>query len=280
MVPDKNYKYMKDRMIKILRFLKKTYSRYGMLFLVAIILVAGFYAYKSYSTKQTEEEDVLDTFDEAIPAQCENGEWIVFPDPDNKGKYTKFSENAKIKYVEARNKFTSEDGSKIFLTDKNYSLFFFMDRDVRIEGYDMGGQGKYVQKIKCVGEEASKDIQDQRRHLMDYISGNIDSIALEKSSQSPWQINSFYFVNGTDLYVEYESPESLSEDAPYDGRLWLIQATKLDRSVPQIKTLAYIQEDAEDPDKNILKVGEDLYRDNKNMTIYEYDDDAGRWALQ
>lgn len=271
---------MKDQMIKMVGFLRRAYSRYGMLLLAAVVLVAGFYAYKSYSAKQIEEEDVLDTFDEAIPAQCENGEWIVFPDPDNKGKYAKFSENAKIKYAEAGNKFTSEDGSKIFLTDKNYSLFFFMDRDVRIEGYDMGGQGKYVQKIKCVGEEANKDIQDQRRHLMDYISGNIDSIALEKSSQSPWQINSFYFVNGTDLYVEYESPESFSEDAPYDGRLWLIRATKLDRSVPRIETLAYIQEDAEDPDKNIIKVGEDLYRDNKNMTIYEYDDDAKRWALQ
>jgi hypothetical protein len=155
-----------------------------------------------------------------------------------------------------------------------------MDREVRIEGYDMGEKGKYVQKVKCVGEESDKDIQAERRKLMNYISDNLDSIALEKSSKSPWQINSFYFVNNSDLYVEYESPESLGEEAQYDGHLWLIRATKLDRSIPEIETLAYIQEDDEDPAMNVLKVGEDLYKDTINMTIYEYDEDVAQWVLQ
>lgn len=280
MVPDKNYKSMKDQIIKKLSLLQKAYSKYGLLLLAAFILAAGFYAYKFYSTKQTEETDITDTFEEAIPAQCENGEWTTFPAPENAGKYKKFSENAKIKYVEDKNKFTSEDGSRTFLTDKDYSLFFFMDREVRAEGYDMGEQGKYVQKIKCVGEEADKNIQAERRKLMNYISDNLDSLSLEKSSKSPWQINSFYFVNNADLYVEYESPESLGGEAAYDGRLWLIRATKLDRNVPEIETLAYIREDEEDPDQNVLKIGEDLYRDNINMTIYEYDEDLEQWVLQ
>lgn len=271
---------MKDKMIKMAGFLRKTYSKYGMLLLAAVILVVGFYAYKAYSVKQIEKEDVVDTFEETIPAKCEKGEWIVFPALESPGRYQKFSENVKIKYVKDKDKFTSEDGSKIFSTDQDYSLFFFMDRDVRIEGYDMGEKGNYVQKIKCVGEEANKDIQAKRRKLMGYINGNINSIALEKSSQSPWQINSFYFVNDTDLYVEYESPESLSGDGQYDARLWLIRATKLDRNVPEIETLAYIQEDENDPDNNILKVGEDIYRDNINMTIYEYDEDLKQWVLQ
>lgn len=280
MASRENYKSIKEQATGGLDFLKKVYLKYGILLLVAIILIAGFLAYKFYSAKQFEKEDALDDFEETIPGKCENGEWIVFPDLSEKGKYPKFSENEKIKYAENKNGFVSEDGSKNFLTDKNYSLFFFMDRDVRVEGYDTGEGNYYVQKIKCVGEEANKDIQGKRRKLMNYISGNIDSIALEKSSQGSWQINTFYFVNDTDLYVEYESLGSLSEEAPYDGRLWLIRATRLERNVPEIKTLAYIREDSGDPKKNVIKVGEDIYKDNKNMTIYEYDDDSGQWALQ
>jgi hypothetical protein len=280
MTMGKKYKLAKSWMTRGGRLFKEAYLKYRFFALAAMTLIGGFYAYQFYAEKQIAKEDVIDTFEEAIPSKCENGEWIVFPDLDNSGQYEKFSENARIRYLKDGDRFTDAEGRLDFSTDKEYSLFFFMDRDVRIEGYDMGKQEKYVQKIKCVGEEANKDIQNQRRKLMSYISENIDSIALEKSPNSPWKIDSFYFVNDADLYVEYESAASLGGDGPYDARLWLIRATKLERSVPVIETLAYIQEDENDPDKNILKIGEDLYRDSSNMTIYEYDEDAKQWVLQ
>jgi len=259
---------------------KKKYSKYFVFFLAAVILTAGFRAYKSYDLKQLVIEDKMDAFEEKIPLSCENGEWVIFPDLKNSEKYQKFAGNTKLSYSNDGEKFSSEDKSRSFVTDENYSLSFFADRDVRVEGYETGENETYVQKIKCVGVEANKDIQNQRRNLMNYISKNINSLALEKSEESQWQVETFYFINENDLYVQYESEKSFMEESPYDSHLWLIRATKLERNIPVIETLAYIQENFDDPDKNIVKQGEDLYKDVKNMTIYEFDDDAGQWILQ
>lgn len=261
--------------------IEKKYSKYAFLFLGAVLLALGFYAYNMYQENQAISDEVVENFEEKIPLACESGEWIVFPDSaDVKTLDKKFAGNAKLKYLEKEGAFANQDGSRAFTTNDDYSLSFFVDRDVRMEGYELIGNEIYVQKIKCVGKEADKIIQDQRQKLMNYISQNINSLALEKSEKSAWQVETFYFADDTDLYVQYESEGSFVEDLPYDSRLWLIRATKLERNAPLIETLAYIQEDADDPEKNIIKQGEDLYRDVKNLTIYEFDDDANRWILQ
>lgn len=253
-------------------------------FLVIILAIAGYFFYRFYQKKTaddfTQEENVSD-FEDKIPSQCENGEWTEFPDYAKAGENLDFQENVRLK--ETDGKFTSEDGSIIFTTDEKYSLMFFRDRDTRIEGINIGGPDRketYVKRIKCVGEEANKDVQSQRQNLMKYISDNINTLALEKSPNSQWQVQTFYFYNDSDLYVEYESPASIGGDVPYDAHLWLIRATKLERPIPVIETLAYIQEDKDDPDKNIVKSGQDLYKDANNMTVYEYDDDQKTWVLQ
>lgn len=253
--------------------------------IIAILVVGGYFAYQYYQEKTLDDfdEDVkIGELEDKIPLQCESGEWTEFPDYTKTGNFTPFQGNATLKMKDS-DSFTSEDDATFFTTDENYSLAFFTDKVVWIEGLEIGTGDKpeiYVKKIKCVGKEANRDIQAQRQRLMKYLDANIDSIALEKSKKSTWQIDTFYFVNDNDLYVEYESPASIVGDEPYDAHLWLIRATELERSVPVIETLAYIQEDETDPDKNIVRRGEDLYKDVTGMTVYEFDTDANRWVMQ
>jgi hypothetical protein len=257
-----------------------------MIFAIILILIAGgYFAYQYYQKKTLDSfnnDTQVSDFEDKIPLQCENGEWTEFPDYNKAGNFSDFKGNATIKMKDPDH-FTDAGGSIAFTTDENYSLSFFADKAVYIEGSDIssGGQKEvYVKRIKCVGEEADKGIQASRQKLMNYISGNINNLALEKSQNSAWQINTFYFVNDTDLYVEYESPESIGGDKPYDGHLWLIRATKLERDIPVIETLAYIQEDENDPAKNIVKQGTDLYKDATGMATYEFDSDANKWVMQ
>jgi len=259
---------------------KKKKKKYPFVFIVAIALIAGFLIYDYYGREQWEKENVIDAFEEKFPSRCENGEWVEFPILADFEQYEKFVGNEKIKYEEQKSIFSSADGEKIFLVDEKYSLSFFMDRETRIEGRKIKDNEIYVEKIKCVGAEADKKTVGERKKLMDYISGNINSLALEKALKNDWVVGTFYFVNDSDLYVQYESEGSFAEEAPYDSRLWLMRVSKMDRSIPVIETLAYIQEDAEDPEKNVIKQGEDLYANSKNLTIYEFDEDANGWVLQ
>lgn len=253
--------------------------------LTASLIGGGYFLYALYQKKQDADfaqEVLVSDFEDMIPSRCENGEWTEFPDYGKSGNFSEYKGNANIKSTSV-DTFTNQDGSLFFTTNQNYSLTFFVDREVRIEGTEIGTKSKkniYVKRIKCVGKEANKDIQLERRNLMVYISNNIDSLAMEKSYGSVWQVQTFYFVNDVDIYVEYESLGSLGGDAPYDARLWLIRASRMGGSVPIIETLGYIQEDENDPDKNVVKVGQDLYRDAGNMMVYEFDDDKKVWTLQ
>lgn len=252
---------------------------------VVVIIIGGYFFYTIYQKKQItdfEQEVQVSDIEDKTPSQCENGQWTEFPDNGKVGKFSEYAGNANLK-SNSDDKFTNQDGSISFVTDSDYSLTFFVDRDVRIEGVNIGSQSKqeiYVKRIKCVGKEANVDIKAQRQNLMKYVSDNIGTLAMEKSKGGAWQVGTFYFVNDTDVYVEYESAGSLGGDSPYDARLWLIRASKMDSGVPAIETLAYIQEDENDPDKNIVKVGQDLYKDADNMTVYEFDSDSKIWVLQ
>lgn len=273
-------------MDEIKKAFSSKYRIHFLIFLGVAVAIAGFYIYEKYQAKIAEQEGIMNDFEESIPLKCENGEWIEFPDLENSKTFEKFSGNARFKYDDKNDEFSNADNSQKFLTDENYSLLFFMDRDAYLEGWKIPNSNSiYVKKIRCVGEESDKNIQNQRRKLMDYISRNINSLALEKSQFGEWQVQSFYFHSNNDLYVEYEAVGSQEEDEseteiPYESRLWLIRVANPDRNVPAIETLAYIQENEEDPSKNILKVGQDIYRDEKNFTIYEYDEDQERWILQ
>lgn len=250
--------------------------------LVIGILIWGGYRYyqKRQAATEQKEEAVAITEDEMAP-KCEAGEWVEFPDYSGAGNLEKYEESLKLK-KDDKDRFLKEDGSVYFTTSEDYSLIYYMDREVRIEGVKTGkmdGKEVYVKKIKCVGEEADQELRMTREKLMDYVAKNINSLAPEKNAKSPWEVQTFYFVNKTDLYVQYESKASLNEESPYDSRLWLVRAAKMNRDVPVIETLAYIQEDAEDPEKNVVKQGKDIYSDVQNMTIYEFDGNAKRWVL-
>jgi hypothetical protein len=255
-------------------------DKYVFIFLGAAIIAVGTFGFRDHLYKSGQVEDAVDTFEDTMPAQCENGDWIEFPDMADANQYEKFLGKEKLSYDEANGTFTSEDGTKKFMTDEQYSLFFFVDRNVQIDGYKLKNGEIYAKKVKCIGAESDKNALYTRRKLMNYIKDNINSVAPEKAPHDVWQVENFYFVNDTDLYVEYETEGSFMEEAPYDAHLWLIRVSAWSGDVPVIQTVAYIQEDPDDFDKNIVKQGEDIYKDTKNMTIYEFDDETNQWALQ
>lgn len=252
---------------------------------IVILIIGGYFFYTIYQKKQSanfEREMQVSDFEDKIPAQCENGEWTEFPDYSQSGKFSEYKGNTNLK-SESGDEFTNQDGSISFVTAANYSLDFFTDREVRIEGLNIGTKSKpeiYVKRIKCVGKEANVDVRNQRQNLMKYISENINTLAIESSRGGDWQVETFYFANDTDVYVEYESPGSITGDSPYDARLWLIRASKMDSDVPAIETLAYIQEDETDSEKNVVKFGQDLYKDAEDMSVYEFDVEKKIWTLQ
>lgn len=248
------------------------------IFLGVVILAVGFLSYDDYSKKQLEHEDAIETFEENIPIQCENGDWIEFPEPSSSDQFEKITSNNKLSYDEKNNIFVG--GREKFLTDADYPLSFFVDRNVQVEGYRIKNNTIYIKRIQCSGVEADKVIVDGRKALMNYIKNNINTLALEKVPKNDWQVETYYFINDTDLYVQYETVGSFIEETPYDSHLWLIRVSNVENSVPVIETLAYIEEDANDPQKNVLKQGVDIYKEAKNLTIYEFDADLNQWILQ
>jgi len=263
---------------------QKTYfknNKQTLAFLIVLISAVVFLCDDNYAKKQSAIDGKLDLLEEIIPVQCEKGVWTEFPDLLNSSQYKKFSSEEKLNYNNNKNIFVGTiNTNKLFVTDKNYSLDFFRDRDVQVEGYGLENNNIYIKKIKCVGIEADKNIIQSRKALMNYMQNNINKLAIEKAPQNDWQVETFYFVNNTDVYVQYETTGSILGESPYASRLWLVQVSDMNKAIPSIRTLAYIQEDAEDPLKNIIKQGVDLYKDVKNLTIYEFDANLKQWVLQ
>lgn len=254
-------------------------------FAILFLIFGGYFGYQEYRKKNIAEFDaeiIESDFERKIPSRCEGSEWVEFPKYEKVGNAEKFAKETVIKMANPE-RFTDEDGSVVLVTDDRYSLAFFADKRVRVEGWMIGSSGEksaYVQKIRCVGEESREDVRLQRQRVMQYIADNINVLALEKNRESPWRVQTFYFVDNQDVYVEYESPASIMEEAPYDARLWLVRIKESDRNIPVIETLAYIEEDPEDPEKNRVKYGSDMYANVTGMTVYEFDEESQKWMLQ
>ncbi len=261
-----NKKYLKDK--------------YIFLFLGAAIIAVGTFGFRDRLYQSEQNENEIFDFEELMPLQCERGEWIIFPDMKEISDYEKFIGKEKITYDEKQGVFLGKDGKTIYGTDERYSLFFFIDRDIEVDGYKLSNGEIYARRVRCVGAEANRDVLQTRRKLMEYVDTHINDLALEKTRNGDWQVHAFYFVNDTDLYVQYETESSFMEEAPYDSHLWLIRVGGWSGDIPVIETIAYIQEDVTDFEKNIVKKGQDIYKDVQNMTIYEFDDGLGQWVLQ
>lgn len=261
-------------------FFRHIKEKYIILFFVAAIIAVGTFGLRDRIYRSEQMENKIYDFEELMPVRCENGEWIVFPDRQDTAADERFLGKVRLVYDEKERAFLDSVNKTIYRTDASYSLIFFIDREIEVDGYKLPDGSVYAQRIRCVGAEADRNVQQNRRKLMDYINAQINSLALEKTRNGDWNVQAFYFVNDTDLYVQYETEASFMEEAPYDAHLWLIRVSGWSGDIPIIQTLAYIQADATDYEKNIVKRGEDIYKDVKNMTIYEYDEISGQWTLQ
>ncbi len=261
------------------------FKKYFLYILIAFVFFGLFVFFKisdQKKEKEAEKYEVIDTFYEQLSEKCEKGEWVNFPLLEEPETGEEFIDNVKLNYLEETGEIVGSDSAQVFFTDKDYfdPLSFFIGREVRIEGKKAENNRIYIAKIKCVGAEAKPNIVNERQELMQYIGKNINSLALEKTPRDDWQVDVFYFAENGDAYVQYESKASWEEEVPFDGRLWLIRPSNLDRSIPTIETLAYIWENAGELGENVVKVGEDIHEDEEVFTIYEFDEETEKWVLQ
>ena len=237
--------------------------------LVAVILY-GLFILINERSDEVSESDILEA---DFSKNCEAGNWINFS--ENTNKLNEIYEGKLISDEEEN--VISEDKSRIFAVSEEYSLDYFIGKKVGIEGNKEDNDKIKVQRIRCVGEETKPENVKFRRSLMKYVDDNMNSIAIEKPQKGEWMAEEFYFVNNENFYVYYSSYEEDDEDYE-ENRLLLLRSQKKD-SPYDLKQLAYIIPSSEEDEEAEVKFGEDIYEDQKDIIIYEYDYDEEEWLL-
>jgi len=237
--------------------------------LLSAIILYGLFIFINERSDKVSESDI---FEADFSKNCEAGKWISFPGDANKPND---SYKGKLILNEEGN-LISEDGSRAFIVPEEYSLNYFTNRKVEIEGNKKSDREIQVQKIRCIGEETKPENVAFRRNLMNYAASNINNIAPEKPRKGKWAAEEFYFVDNNNFYVFYSSYDENDEDYEED-RLLLLRAREKNNPFG-IEQLAYIIPSNEDEEAEV-KFGEDIYKNQKDIIIYEYDDNEEQWLL-
>lgn len=240
---------------------------YGLL--LAVILY-GLFIFISERSDEVSESDI---FEADFSKNCEMGKWISFPGDANES-----NDNYKGNLVwSEKGNITSENGNRNFVVSEEYSLDYFANRKVEIEGSKKNDREIQVRRIRCIGEETKPENIEFRRNLMDYVAGSINNIAPEKPQKGKWAAEEFYFVDNNNFYIAYSSYDEDDEDYEESGLLLLRAREK--NSPFGIEHLAYIIPSSDEDEEAEVKSGEDIYKDRKDIVIYEYDYDEDQWLL-
>lgn len=238
--------------------------------LLSAVVLYGLFIFISERSDKVSESDILEA---DFSKNCEAGKWISFPgdanEPDDSYK-------GKLIWGEDEN-MISEDESRAFVVSEEYSLDYFANRKVEINGIKISDRETKVQKIRCIREETKPENIEFRRNLMNYVTGSINNIAPEKPQKGEWIAEEFYFVDNNNFYVSYSSYDEDDEDYGEDGLLLLRAREK--NSPFGVEQLAYIIPSSDEDGEAEVKLGEDIYKDQKDIVIYEYDDDESQWML-
>lgn len=241
--------------------------------IIIYLIIAFFAAYGGYALFQAESEDkknpTTESWKNTIPAACESGQWIDVSLNNNDAAKESFKEQVKLM---AKGKKISDESEKIsFSADDEEKLAYFAGKKVVVRGIKIDNDEVGVEKIKCIGAEADVEELSARRNVMNYISRNINALAPKESLGGDWTVSGFYFVDESNVYVEYEQASPIAgikeEKKTNDIYLWPVKISKLERTTPIIEGLSY-------PKKNNESV------DIQNLSAYKFDNLKKQWKLQ
>lgn len=243
--------------------------------IAAVVLAVVAFALLEFFEERAVQIDETDIVEIDYSKNCETGQWSEFAPL---GENPVFPLTTKINA--AGGKFTSADGLYQLKAASDFGLDFFVGKDVELAGVKTAVEGKEevaVYRIKCSGAEARPEVVASRRQIMRHVAGNINTLAPAKPSQGRWQADGFYFVRDNDFYVKYSSEVENDEEYFEDGLL-LLRAAGAEGNF-KISRLAYVIPAGENEAESRLVEGEDIYKDEKNLAYYEYDDESEEWVL-
>jgi hypothetical protein len=244
--------------------------------LVVLIIVLGAYGLFIYFREQKNGLSESDILEASFSQKCEAGEWIEFPS-DKKYELPE-DYNGKVIFNDSE-KPVSEDGKISFAVASGYALDYFSSRTVEIQGAKSANdsQAIFVNKIRCAGEETKKETIDYRQKMMDYLAKNINDLAPEKPHKSEWGVIGFSFVDNSNLYVDY-SAEDENDDNYYEEGTLLLRVNESESGF-NVERLAHIIPSGGESEEDVVKEGEDIYKDREDLVDYEYDEDQGKWIM-
>ncbi len=246
-------------------------TRFCINFLLLVVFLYGAFIFIVERSKGFSKSDI---FEADFSKRCESGEWIDLAS----GGQVDFSKSYRGNLVWGKKEELSSNGENYArVVPGKYSLDYFIGKEVEVMGVTKGPE-VHIQKIRCIGEETKPEIIKFRRDLMGYVSINIDEIAPEKPQKGKWIIDEFYFINGNNFYVSYFSSSEEAEEYE-ENRLLLLRAQDKKSESFEIKQLAYILPSIDGRTEAEVISGDDIYKDEKSVAIYEYDYDEGEWLL-
>lgn len=204
---------------------------------------------------------------------CEKGEWIEVPMFFQ--NQNDESENIDFKGVifAKDSDMTNAEQDMNFAVHPEYSLMFFDSRNVEIIGkrIDIENEEKiYVEKIRCVGNDASQTVQRARQEKMQFIAQNKQEIFELSESDAVVDIEDISFVQENIMYVYFvETKNEYGVE-----KLLVIRIDEDESGYTAHKLSGYDLVDK----KFILANGVDKYTHSRKIT-YEYNDNLDLWVL-
>ncbi len=231
-----------------------------------------FLFYAIHDDKYTENDEIT----ARMASECENGTWTELP-ANKKIRTAESDEKASFSGVistDMRNGvMKNENRDLIFTTSKNFSLIFYDNREVEIDGrYDNASDRRsiFVEKIKCIGKEANSDIRTIRQDMMQYISHNKDNIIMRTNAKNAFDIEDITFVDDNVVYIYFVQKQV--DDSPQ--MLLLLRIDENNGAYVSQKLAEYALIDH----KFKLIDGVDLYTHFRKST-YEYNKNLKKWVL-
>jgi len=247
--------------------------------IVFFILVCMGAVLFSISLFLSDIKDAYKTSDAVVATfahKCEESDWVDLPALFAKDEMCELKNiNFKGTIFIKDSGMTSAKQDMIFVTHPEYSLVFYDSHDVEIVGklIDIEGKEKiYVEKIRCIGNDASKTVQKSRQKKLKFITKNKQKIFELSNSHSNVMVNieDVSFVQEDIVYIHF-----VQNGNEYGvEKLLVIRIDENDKKYSVQKLVEYDLVN----NKFMLIDGIDKYIYYKKTT-YEYCAECNSWRL-
>jgi hypothetical protein len=235
------------------------------------------------NTAETDEN--LEKAAQEFETKCANGEWTKVADAQGEltsldGKLRRIYPEDEISaelqgfdyYVEGVAANSALSGADLTALEN------FEDRDVEVQGAKSAdGKSVAVAQVRCAGAETDKSAIDARAKILEWLAGNINSIAPEKASYQQWVTDYAAFIDEKNVYVEYYDTVEDVENSNVEEDTWhkiLIEVAAGENGNFTAKVLAYWKIEN---DEEVLKSGNDKFENSDAVMEYSYNSETKSW---